>query len=169
MRDLLWRVHFRRKPRLRRVTSDAAYGTAENIVALEDPGIRAYLPLPDWGVRRPTFVGQDDLVHGTAADAYRCPAGHLLGRAKAKREQEVVVYWGNPATCNACPLKTACTESDRGRTVRRSFHAEYLDRVRCYHQTPDYQEAMRKLKVWVEPPFAGAEGRRGWVASGCGG
>jgi hypothetical protein len=40
LRDLLWRVCFRRKIWLHHVTGDTTYGTAENIVALEDPGIR---------------------------------------------------------------------------------------------------------------------------------
>ncbi len=53
MRDLLWRVCFRRKIWPRQVTGDTTYGTGENIVALEDAGIRAYVPLPDVGARRP--------------------------------------------------------------------------------------------------------------------
>jgi hypothetical protein len=41
--------------------------------------------------------------------------------------------------------------------VHRSFHASYLERVKNYHQTPAYQKAMRKRKVWVEPLFAEAK------------
>jgi len=37
------------------VTGDATYGTIENIKALEDAGIRAYVPLPDWEHQRPYF------------------------------------------------------------------------------------------------------------------
>src|SRR5215218_4840849 len=48
LQDLLWRVCFRRKLRPRQVTGDTTYGTIENIVALEDAGIRAYLPLTDF-------------------------------------------------------------------------------------------------------------------------
>ena len=48
MHDLLWRVCFRRKIWPYHVTGDAKYGTIENIVALEDAGIRAYLPLTDF-------------------------------------------------------------------------------------------------------------------------
>ena len=40
--DLLWRVCFRRKLRPRQVTGDTAYGTVENIVAVEDAGIQAF-------------------------------------------------------------------------------------------------------------------------------
>jgi transposase len=47
MLDLLWRVCFRRKVWPHQVTGDAKYGTTENVVAIEDAGIRAYIPLPD--------------------------------------------------------------------------------------------------------------------------
>jgi hypothetical protein len=69
----------------------------------------------------------------------------------------VVVYRADAATCNACPVKAACTDSDRGRTIQRSFHAQYLERVRGYHRTPAYQKAMRKRAVWVEPLFGEAK------------
>src|SRR5437660_745141 len=48
MLDLLWRVRFRWKLRPRHVTGDTKYGTMQNIRAIEDAGIRAYIPLPDW-------------------------------------------------------------------------------------------------------------------------
>ena len=47
--------------------------------------------------------------------------------------------------------------SSAGRQVRRSFHADYLARVRAYHETPAYQKAMRKRAVWVEPLFGEAK------------
>jgi hypothetical protein len=65
-----------------------------------------------------------------------------------------VEYRADATICNACPLKAQCTPSDHGRQVHRSFYASYLERVRSYHQTPAYQKAMRKRKVWVEPLFA---------------
>lgn len=55
MRDLLWRVCFRRKLRPRQVTGDTTYGTTENIVVVEDAGIHAFFPLPDFDRRTPFF------------------------------------------------------------------------------------------------------------------
>ncbi len=127
----------------------------------EDAGIRVYLPLADWGSRRPTFFGPVDFAYDAEADAYRCPAGHLLRRETAKHEKQAVVYRGDPATCNACPLKASCTESDRGRTVQRSFYAAYLEKVRAYHATAAYRKAMRKRQVGVEPLFAEAKAWHG--------
>jgi hypothetical protein len=42
---------------------------------------------------------------------------------------------GDPAVCNACPVKAACTPGATGRHLHRSLHAAYLDRVRGYHAT----------------------------------
>jgi hypothetical protein len=47
MLDLLWRVRFRWKLWPRHVTGDTKYGTEDNIVAIEDQHIHAYVPLPD--------------------------------------------------------------------------------------------------------------------------
>jgi hypothetical protein len=79
MRDLLWRVCFRRKIWPHHVTGDAKYGTIENIVALEDAGIRAYVPLTDFA-HRTDFYGQDDFTFDPKRDEYRCPQGHPLSR-----------------------------------------------------------------------------------------
>ena len=47
----------------------------------------------------------------------------------AKSTEEAVVYRAKPAVCNAFPVKAACTASNRGRTIHRSFYADYLERV----------------------------------------
>jgi hypothetical protein len=67
MRDLLWRTCFRWKLRPRQVTGDTTYATLENIVAVEDGGIRAYVPLPS-GPHPPTIPTPTP----TGARATRC-------------------------------------------------------------------------------------------------
>jgi hypothetical protein len=156
MLDLLCRVRFRRKLHPRQATGDTTYGTIENIVALEDAGIHAYVPLPNMNHRRP-FYGQDDFSYDATQDQYRCPEGHSLRRERVKATEGVIVYRAHAETCNTCPLKAQCTESDRGRILQRSLYADYLDKVRTYHATEVYKKAMRKRQVWVEPLFAEAK------------
>jgi hypothetical protein len=156
MLDLLRRVSFRWHLRPRRAVADTTYGTIENIRALEDAGIRAYVPLPDWDTRTP-YYGASQFTYDPARDEYRCPQGQRLRRETAKYTEEVIVYRAEAATCNTCPLKAQCTSSDQGRIVHRSFYAEYLERVRGYHQTPAYEKAMGKRKVWPEPLFGEAK------------
>lgn len=88
MLDQLRRVQFRWRLRPRRVIADTTYGTAENIGALEEVGIRAYVPLPDFEGRTPYF-GSGRFTYAPADDAYRCPAGQPLRRRKAKYTEGV--------------------------------------------------------------------------------
>jgi hypothetical protein len=154
MLDLLWRVRFRWHLHPKRAVGDTTYGTAENIQAVEDAGIRAYVPLPNWD--RTPFYGPSRFTYDRERDEYRCPEGHPLSRFTAKYTEGVTVYRADAATCNACPVKAACTTSEHGRTLHRSFQAEYLERVQAYHERPGYLKAMRKRSVRVEPLFGEA-------------
>jgi hypothetical protein len=156
MRDLLWRVCFRRKLRPDHVAGDTTYGTVENIVALEDAGIQAFFPLPDFDNRTLLF-GRDRFTFDAEADLYRCPGGQILRFRKHKYTERTRVYQAPAAACNNCLLKAQCTTSAKGRQVKRSFDEAYLERVRGYHATEAYQKAMRKRQVWVEPLFAEAK------------
>ncbi len=154
--DLLHRVRFRWKVHPMRAVGDAKYGTIENIRTLEEAGIRAYVPRPDLGAR-PSAFGSSCFTYDAERDEYRCPQDQPLRRVRTKHTEEVVVYQATAATCNGCPLKAQCTTSSTGRQLYRSFHAEYLERVRGYHETAAYQTAMRKRAVWVEPLFGEAK------------
>jgi transposase len=158
--DLLWRVRFRWRVWPRHVTGDTTYGTVENIVALEREGIRADVPLPDWGARTP-YDGQHDFTYDAERDVYACPEGTVLHRKGSIVAERVVRYQAPAAVCAACPAKAACTPGAGGRRggrlVRRSFDELYLDRVRRYHTTEPYLKAMRKRAVWVEPLFGEAK------------
>jgi hypothetical protein len=156
LRDLLWRVCFRRKIRPHHVTGDTTYGTVENIVALEAQGIRAYVPLSEVG-QRPGAFGEHDFVYDAATDTYHCPGGQtlcFLSQSEATRRR---IYQAPAAACAVCALRARCTTSPRGRRVSRSLAEECLERVRSYHGTEAYQKAMRKRQVWVEPLFAEAK------------
>ena len=156
MLDLLWRSRFRWRIHPRQVTADATYGTIENIISVENAGIRAYFPLRDYESRS-SYFGKSRFTYDPNRDLYTCPQGKPLERIGAIYKDQVIRYQADATTCNACPVKERCTPSSGGRQVRRSFHEEYLDRVRGYHGTKDYRRAIGKRKVWVEPLFAEAK------------
>jgi Transposase DDE domain len=156
LRDLLWRVCFRRKIRPHHVTGDTTYGTVENIVAIEEQGIRAYVPLSEVG-QRPGAFGEQDFVYDAATDAHRCPGGQTLRFISQSDATRRRIYQAPAAACAACALRIQCTTSPRGRRISRSLDEEALDRVRGDHATEPYAKAMRKRQVWVEPLFAEAK------------
>ena len=157
MLELLFRSRFRWRLRPHSVTGDAAYGTVENVAAVEKAGIRAYVVLPKHDERGPLF-GKNEFVYDAERDLYICPQGETLRRQGLDYKERSIRYAAKPSACNACPLKTRCTKSKKkGRWLRRSFEEEYLERARGYSETKAYRKALRKRQVWVEPLFAEAK------------
>jgi hypothetical protein len=139
MLDQLGRGLFRWKLNPKRVIADTTYGTVENIVALEDLGIRAYVPLPDFD-ERTEYWGASHFTYDAEHDRYQFSQKEFLSRRRTKYTEGKIEYRTDADVSNACPMKAACTGSDNGRSVYRSLHEEYLDRVRAYHGTPDVRE-----------------------------
>ena len=154
--DLIWQTCFRWHLRPRHVTGDTTYGTLENIMALEDAGVRAYVPLADPDKKSPLF-GKNRFTYQPERDAYLCPRGQELYPEQTFAGQRYTIYRALAVACAPCPLRAACTTSPGGRRVRRNFDEAYAERVQGYAATPAYQKALRKRKVWVEPLFAEAK------------
>jgi hypothetical protein len=119
--------------------------------------MRAYIPLFNRDNEHGAYYGSSRFTYAAAQDRFICPTGHALHLTRMEYKAEKAEYQADAATCNACPLKAACTPSSSGRQVHRSFHADYLERVKGYYQTEAYQKALRKRKVWVEPLFGEAK------------
>jgi transposase len=157
MLDLLFRTAFRWKIRPHHVTADGKYGTVENIKAVEESGIRAYLALHEAG-GRVGFFRKSAFTYDAEKDLYICPAGETLralGDPQDIRSRgKVVTYRARGSVCAECSLKPRCTTNKNGRSLRRGPKDEYIDLVRTYMQTEPYQKAIRKRKVWIEPLFA---------------
>jgi transposase len=156
MMDLLWRTCFRWRLRPRQATGDKTYATIENIVALEDAGVRADLPLADFD-HRTRFFGKGEFLYDAERDAYTCPQGEPLPFRKHKHTAHARIYQADAKTCNACSRKEQCTAGSHGRQVSRDVDEAYVERVRSYHETARCQKAIRKRSVWVEPLFAEAK------------
>jgi len=156
MLDLLWRAAFRWRVWPRQVTGDSAYGTVENIAAIEKAGIRAYMALKGAGQGRP-FFGKDEFAYDPKRDLYSCPAGEILVPHMRNVARSLIGYRAKAGTCDACSLRSECTTSKTGRQILRHFDEEYVDRVKGYRETFLYEKALRKRRVWVEPLFAEAK------------
>ena len=156
MLDLLRRVRFRWKLRPKRAVGDTTYGTGENLQGLAADGIRAYVPLPDWGKSSP-FFSQRDFTYDPGQDVYRCPQGTILRFRGNSYGSQVRIYQAPAATCQTCSIRSQCTDSREGRKLNRPFDEAYRERVREDHGTEAYAKAMRKRAVWVEPLFGEAK------------
>jgi transposase len=154
--DLLWHTRFRWKLHPQQVTGDAKYGTAENIVAIEEQGVRAYVPVSAAG-QKPGKFPDTAFVYQPATDTYRCPGQQTLRFRHVETTSQRRVYAASAKICGACPLRTKCTTSQRGRHVGRGPSEAVVERVRGYAKTEPYAKAMRKRALWLEPLFAEAK------------
>ncbi|MFQ5811434.1 MAG: IS1182 family transposase, partial [Armatimonadota bacterium] len=160
MLDLARWVRFRWRLRPKQATGDKTYATLENIKGLEDDGLKAYVPLPDWS-RRTGLYGPDKFTYLPERDVYLCPQGQELSRTRAKYTESVHIYQARAGVCHACPVKSACTDSAKGRLIHRPFDQAYIERVRRYHETAACQRAIRKRQSWLEPLFGEAKAVHG--------
>lgn len=156
MLDLARWTRFRWHLTPKLAVGDTQYGTIENIVGLEQDGLRAYVPLSDFS-QRTKFYPAERFQYEAASDLYRCPQGVELTLYSQREREEVLVYRAPAGTCNQCPVKTECTGSRSGRHIFRSFFQEDVDRAQAYRETEAYRKALRKRMVWVEPLFGEAK------------
>jgi hypothetical protein len=154
--DLTRRVCFRWGLRPERAIADTAYGTGENLRMLEEAGIRAYIPVVD-GEKPGPFFKHRDFSYDPDRDVYTCPQGTVLRPQGRDYGKQVRTYRPPVGACSACPVREQCTESKRGRALRRHFDEEVRERVRGYQATEAYKRAMRKREVWIEPLFGEAK------------
>ncbi len=154
--DQLRRTIFRYQVRPIRVIADTTNATVENLLALEDDGITAFMPLPDWEKSSP-YYRVSEFTYDAERDVYVCPQGELLSLRWTGQVGKRKQYRADPTVCKACPLRAHCTANPRGRVIYRPFHAELLGRVKARQQRPTFEKAMRKRSVWVEPLFAEAK------------
>jgi transposase len=154
--DLLWRPRFRWKRHPRQGTADTKHGAVENLVAIEDQRMRAYVPLSDVG-QRPGQFPVRAFAYAADSDTCRCPGGERLRFLFQSDAAQRRIYQAPASACAACTLRAQCTTSPRGRRIGRRLDEQYVERVRGHHETEAFAKAMRKRKGWVEPRFAEAK------------
>lgn len=98
MLDLLWHVRFRWHLRPRQVTGDTKYGTLEHIKALEDAGMRAYIPLFNRENEHGAYYGSSRFTYDAIHDCYICPNGQPLHLSRMEYKAEKAEYQADAAT-----------------------------------------------------------------------
>lgn len=106
--------------------------------------------------------GKRRFQYQEAEDVYLCPAGNQLiyescGKDKAGREYNK--YRGD--ACSECRLRTQCTMSAQGRTVKRYAVDEYKEAMSQVLSQRGARKKYRQRKVIVEPVFSELRYRQG--------
>jgi hypothetical protein len=74
-------------------------------------------------------------VYDETHDHWWCPEGQQLWPHSVDHERRLARYRAKAHICNACPLKDACTDSDRGREIVRPLDPWPHSEAGRFHRT----------------------------------
>lgn len=135
---------------------DAAYGTAENLKALQQAGVVSNFKVQGPASRKGKF-SKDDFAVDLDAKTVTCPNGECVeirpakdGGGRAKFE----------AACGTCPQRSQCTESKAGRTVEIHPDERILSDERERQKDPQWHDDYRATRPKVERKIGHLMSRR---------
>jgi transposase len=142
------------------VIGDSKYGTIENYLSCNDRGVQAHIPdlkkSQEKTGRRAGIFSENRFKYDKDSDTYLCPAGEILKPRKVKKERDSIDYGATKKVCTACAIKSECTKSKTGRTVKRHFRQEELDRMSALSDTAVSRRDIKTRQHLMERCFARA-------------
>ena len=139
-------------------SADAGYSSGENIKAMAQREIDAYIPDREYQAqRRGKAVGdfhKDSFVYDEKRDCYICVEGQELVFShlqKRKNKQPLMIY--RCRSCIPCQFFGCCTTDKNGRSVSRHPYEKELRQMRQKLDSKSGKAIYGKRKYTVEPPF----------------
>lgn len=150
------------KPGQVTMAGDHHYGTAPNYIYCAQQAVRAHLAEASAHVEQRGKLPLSEFVYEASQDRLRCPAGHYLLLHQQRAEEQTKVYWiEDPKLCQHCPLREQCTDSQRGRSIRRHLQAELVEAARAEAHTSAAAYSRKRRRHVMEGSFADAFNNHG--------
>jgi transposase len=144
------------------VAGDHHYGTADNYRFCAQQGIRAHLGEASSHLEQRGKLPLDQFVYDPAQDRLRCPQGHYLECHQERPAQQLKVYLiADPKACAQCAWRERCTDSKRGRSIRRHVEAELVEAARREARSPAARHSRKRRQHVMEGSFADAVNNHG--------
>jgi transposase len=139
-------------------SADAGYSSGENLKAVEQRQINAYIPDREYQAQQRgkdvDDFHKDSFVYDEQRDCYLCVEGQELAFShlqKRKNKEPLRIYRGR--NCSTCHFFGRCTNSKKGRTVSRHPYEKELRQMRRKLDSPTGKAIYGQRKYTVEPPF----------------
>ncbi len=132
------------------IYGDASYGTAELVELIEAAGAEANVKVQPPSAPAGKF-GKDAFTIDLDARTVRCPADVLVQIRATKDGGGVAQFAGH---CADCPLRSQCTDSKDGRTIRVHPREATLQRSRKRQKSPEWRSRYKATRPKVERKIA---------------
>ena len=139
------------------VAGDHHYGTASNYLHCAEKDIRAHMAPMSAQLKARGKIPVEQFIYEPEADRLRCPAGHYLLFHQHRAKEQLKVYLIEDARlCAQCPLRKDCTESERGRSLKRHVQSQRLDELRAEARSVAASYSRKRRRHVMEGSFANA-------------
>ena len=139
-------------------SADAGYSSGENLKAMENRKIDAYIPDREYQAQQRgkpvNDFHKDSFVYDEKLDSYICIEGQRLSFShlqQRKGKAPLRIYRGG--NCHACRFFGICTKSKTGRSISRHPYEKELRQMRQKLDSESGKAIYGKRKYTVEPPF----------------
>ena len=144
------------------IAGDCHYGTAANYIYCAQNGMRAHLAEASANVEERGKLPLSKFIYEAAEDRLRCPEGHYLVLHQDRPQEQIKVYLIEDAKlCAQCPMRKQCTESARGRSIRRHVQTEIVEAARAEAQSEAGAYSRKRRRHVMEGSFADAFNNHG--------
>lgn len=133
------------------VYGDASYGTADLVEKIEAAGLEADMKVQPPSPPRKGMFSQDDFAIDVQAGTVKCPRGILVVIREVPDGSRVAQFGRQ---CDGCPMRSQCTISKEGRSVRLHPKHAVLDRERKRQRDPGWLARYRATRPKVERKIA---------------
>ncbi|MBI4651056.1 IS1182 family transposase [Candidatus Desantisbacteria bacterium] len=144
-----------------KMSSDNGYMSGDNIQALEDSGIDAFIATDKSEKTNKILVAESDrkieksdFEYNEKEDSFSCPEGQILP-LKCETKDGKKIYQGSFDICGCCEYKTRCCKSDKGsaRTICTDDKEPLRQKMKKKMEKESSKEIYGRRKVIVEPVF----------------
>jgi transposase len=139
--------------------ADHKYGTSENYVACQNRRITTHMGDASKGQNNHhagEIFPESAFTYDGASNTYRCPAGEALWPRRLHPTRRTIEYVARQGVCGACALRSQCTRSGIGRTVKRHEHQQLLDQARLQAHSLRARRDRKRRQHLLERSFADA-------------
>jgi transposase len=136
------------------VVADSKYGTIDNYVACSDRGVRAHVPDLKGTQPGKGIFPDNKFTYNRETDTYECPAGKKLKPRSRHKARQSIDYAAAKSDCSRCELRSRCTRSKSGRTIKRHFRQDDIDRMRGLAKVPLSKKDIRTRQHLMGRSFA---------------
>ena len=128
-----------------RFIADTAYGSVSMLAWLvEEKAIAPHVPVWDKTERTDGTFSRSDFAWVPEANAYRCPAGHVLRPLRRHftkprtgiTKANTIIYRASQHDCCRCDLKSQCCPNTTHRKITRNLHEAARDMARDIAKPP---------------------------------